>query len=228
MPPRGYQKAKQSLDLEKLLDGSEIMSVENFPELHKLTANKLHFHNPSDTQVVIQQDPAPLGGSHFHLNLLQDATHQKTQVINESSQDESKASSDGSQSIEVTAHGVEQKLFELVSQLEELKLAKQEMQQVLKTNKITIVSELDKSLVSQRSDSEMQDQHQEYLNQLIMRPLVDFKKIVLKSEGDSLASCELKYKQAKQKETALESLNDTNLDKIIYGKRHQSFKKFKQ
>jgi hypothetical protein len=56
--------------LEKLLDGSEIMSVENFPELHKLTANKLHFQNPSDTQVVIQQDPAPLGGSHFQLNSL--------------------------------------------------------------------------------------------------------------------------------------------------------------
>jgi len=53
-----------------------------------------------------------------------------------------------------------------------------------------------------------------------MRPLVDFKKIVLKSEGDSLADWELKYKQAKQKETALESLNDSNLDKIIYGQRH--------
>jgi len=56
-----------------------------------------------------------------------------------------------------------------------------------------------------------------------MRPLVDFKKIVLKNEDDSLANCELKYKQAKQKETALESLNDTNLDKIIFGKRHYPF-----
>lgn len=46
----------------------------------------------------------------------------------------------------------------------------------------------------------------------MMRPLVDFKKLTIKDGEDSLTNGILKYKQTKQKESALESLNDGNLD----------------
>lgn len=58
-----------------------------------------------------------------------------------------------------------------------------------------------------------------------MRPLVEFKKIALKPEG-KLSDGIAKYKDSKQKESALQSLTDDNIDTIING-RKSSLKKFR-
>jgi len=59
-----------------------------------------------------------------------------------------------------------------------------------------------------------------------MRPLVEFKKIPINPQS-KLAEGVDKYKESKQKESALEGLTDDNIETIING-RKLSFKKFKK
>ena len=98
------------------------------------------------------------------------------------------------------------------------------MQRVIKTNKVTMVSDQDKSMISQSEPTV--DEHEDYLSKLLMRPLVDFKKLPVKEEGQTLQDGISKYKESKQKEGALESLNDENIETILNGQ--SQFKRYKK
>lgn len=92
---------------------------------------------------------------------------------------------------------------------------------MIKTNRVCIKSDQDKSMIShEKSDvDESQDTHRDYLNNLMMRPLVEFKKLLVKAEGDTQANGINKYKESKQKESALEALSDENIEAIINGRK---------
>ena len=78
-----------------------------------------------------------------------------------------------------------------------------------------MISDQDRSMISQSEASV--DEHEDYLSKLLMRPLVEFKKLQIKEEGQTLQDGISKYKESKQKEGALESLNDENIDTIVNG-----------
>jgi hypothetical protein len=89
-----------------------------------------------------------------------------------------------------------------MKQLEGLKQAKKEMQVVIKTNP-------QQDFIHESIHS---DDPQEFLGDLVMRPLIGFKmhSKVHDSKKDGLQ----RYAEIKQKESALESLSDINIAKI--------------